>query len=863
MDQVELDEIADKLDIKYSVLDNLKDGKLTYTAKIILTNYSTVTLDYEKKWAIYFCHIRMIEPSILPDEGEAIMVDSGVKFKHINGCLFKLEPIKSFKPLNKNESLEIVFKAQYYSVARSDLMPNWYITSESLKPKILQCTSHHDLHYVQPFDEDAKWKRFSYMLDNGTMRHDKYDPWTPQDRFMKNKTENLKKPGKDVIPTPYEMSLDKSKIIDFSNGNWIICYEKEIAIEVKYLKEILNLGLEMKEINRNDSLNCENVIIMKLDNVLVGDKDDDQTEAYHLIINDEPAKVEIIGNEPCGVFYGIQTLLALLTDHKLPVGVVKDRPRYPYRGMQLDVSRNFHSKSRVLKLLDVMAMYKMNKFHFHLTDDEGWRIEIPGLEELTMVGGRRGHDLTERTCILPMLGSGPFFDTSGTGHYTVQEYKEILQYAKDRHIEVIPEIDMPGHSHAAIKSMRARYLRYKEEGDMDKAEEFLLTDLDDDKYFLSCQLYSENAMNPGVESTYTFIEKIVVEIMKMHEDISPLKTFHFGGDEVPYEAWLESPACKKLVMTKEVQSFSELMEYFIKKVAKIVARHDLCLGAWQDGVIHDEVMLEPMKRSCFPNKEVYAYAWQNVWESGLSGCAYKLANEGYKVIMAQGTHLYFDHPHEPDPEERGLYWATRYIDTRKTFGFMPDNIYGNADVKLTGEPITQKDLDNHVLEHVPLKKIKNVVGMQGQLWSELVRIPDHMDCMIFPRLISLAERAWHKASWENEENMEDRKRLETSDWTLFANSLGYKELERLDSMGVAYHIPPPGARIEHGQLEINVVYPGLVLMYSLDDGETWQMYDNPVEITDDVDILLYTKSADGKRCSRQVTLKKEKDTQDK
>lgn len=249
------------------------------------------------------------------------------------------------------------------------------------------------------------------------------------------------------------------------------------------------------------------------------------------------------------------------------------------------------------------------------------------------VGGRRGHDLSERSCILPMLGSGPDFDTSGTGYYTVKEYQEILQYAVDRHIEVIPEIDMPGHSHAAIKAMRARYLKYIDEGDLEKAKEYVLTDLEDSKHILSCQLYAENSMNPGLESTYRFIEKVVVEVQKIHEDVSPLKLFHFGGDEVPYESWLDSPACKRLIDTKEVKKFSELMEYFIKKVAKIVAQHDLHLGAWQDGVIHDEVRLEPMKRDSFPNKEVVAYAWQNVWESGLSGCAYKLANEGYKVRL--------------------------------------------------------------------------------------------------------------------------------------------------------------------------------------------------------------------------------------
>lgn len=235
MNQQELDEVAEKLDIKYSVLDNLEDGKLTYTANIVFKNYSSVTLDHEKKWAIYFCHIRMIEPPILPDE-EAIIVASGIKFRHINGCLFTLEPIKTFKPLGKNETLEVMFKAQYYSVARSDLMPNWYITSENLKPRVLKCTSHDDLQYVQSFDEEGKWKRFSYKLDNGTLRLDKYNPWTPQERFIKNKIEDLKKPGKDVIPTPLEMDIDKVKDIDLSSGNWIVYAGKEVSKEAQILK---------------------------------------------------------------------------------------------------------------------------------------------------------------------------------------------------------------------------------------------------------------------------------------------------------------------------------------------------------------------------------------------------------------------------------------------------------------------------------------------------------------------------------------------------------------------------------------------------------------------------------------------------
>lgn len=392
---------------------------------------------------------------------------------------------------------------------------------------------------------------------------------------------------------------------------------------------------------------------------------------------------------------------------------------------------------------------------------------------------------------------------------------------------------------------------------MKKAEEFMLIDLDDVSIGCSVQMFSDNSMNPGLESTYAFVKKIVEEVKKMHEDISPLKTFHFGGDEVPYESWEGSPACMALIDSKEIASADHLMEYFVTRVADIVAEEDLNLGAWQDGVITDEVSLKPVRRSKFKNKEVLVYAWQNVWESGLSGCAYKLANAGYKVIMSQGTHLYFDHPYEPDPEERGLYWACRFLDTRKAFMFMPDNIYDNADVKLTGEAVPEDYIEKHREDHDELKKPENVIGVQGQLWTELVRTPEQMDFMIYPRLLCVAERGWHKASWEEEEDADKRREGQNADWDMFAHTLGKKELARLDKMGVAYRLPPPGAcSTDDGQMELNCSYPGLPMFYSTDEGSTWTEYTGKMDISPDTDMHFCTRSTDGKRSSRVVVMKK-------
>lgn len=846
MDQASLDSIASSLDIKYKVIDNVEARK-TYIAKVILTNTGDVPLRGTGKWAIYFCHIRMVEPQTLPDADQICMEKYGVKFCHINGCLFTLEPLRSFKTLQKNDSLEITFTAEYYSVARSDLMPNWYITCKDLVPRIIQSTQGEDLNYILPFDTPDSWKRH---------RWDKYDPFTPGVRYEKNYVEDLGKAGCVVTPTPYGLTELSDGFLDLTKQSWCIVATEELIQEAEFLQEKSeSVKLDLRS-DKDLKADQNRVILLKVGPVTVNSvysKPCDSLDAYELTVKLEEEVIEVIGSSAVGVFYGVQTLLSLLERYEVPHVQILDFPRYPYRGMHLDVSRNFHNKESVLKLLEVMAMYKMNKLHFHLTDDEGWRLEIPGLEELTTIGSRRGHDLEEKTCILPMLGSGPNFDTSGSGYYTVQDYKEILQFANRRHIEVIPEIDMPGHSHAAIKAMQARYYRFQEIKDTESAKQYLLTDfLDYDSIPTSVQMYSENSMNPGLDSTYRFVEKVVKEVKAMHAEIQPLKVFHFGGDEVPYKAWKKSEACDKLIENGDVESFDKLMEHFVKKVAEIVAKHDLCLGAWQDGLIHSGVT--PVEREKFPNEEVLAYAWQNVWESGLAGFAYKLANAGYKVVMSQATHLYFDHPYEPDPEEVGLYWATRYIDTRKTFNFMPDNIFANADVKLNGKVLTKEDVEKCNEDNDVLIEKQNVIGMQGQLWSELIRTSNSLDSMIHPRLQALAERAWHKAPWEDIEDVTKLKKGQTADWAKFSNSLGYRELPRLDKMGVTYHIPPPGARVEGDTLHVISAYPGLPLCYSTDNGTTWLNVKGKVEVKPGDKILIMCKSADGLRSSRIVTL---------
>uniref|UniRef100_A0A0L8GMR0 beta-N-acetylhexosaminidase n=1 Tax=Octopus bimaculoides TaxID=37653 RepID=A0A0L8GMR0_OCTBM len=727
--QEAIDQIATNMDIKHDILSNLDDGLRTFRVQLTITNRGETPIPKEG-WVIYICYIRMIEPNHLPaPEG---VVRDDIKFTHLQGCTFALEPASTFKAIQQNEVKKINFLAENWIVSKTDIMPN-----------------------CLPL----------FILEKLPV--------------MKAKTKPI---------------------------------NRYIELEMKPFKVKINGKLQ------------------------------DKPEAYILEVNSEKEYIKITGQDAPGVFYGIQSLMSLTSDnYTIPKSNIKDAPRFAYRGMEFDVARNFFGKETVLKLFDLMAIYKLNRFHFHLTDDEGWRLEFEGLEELTKVGGHRCHDLNEKHCIMPQLGSGPTTIGSGSGYYTKKDYQEILQYAKERHIQVIPEIDMPGHSHALNKAMQSRYQKLLQDGKMNEARRYVLVDPNDTSQYKSIQMYTDNAINPCLESTYNFIEKIVKTLIDYHKTIMPLKVYHFGGDEVAKGTWENSTACNEVVNNSSNLPGKEVFkEYFVRKLSNITAKYDINLAAWEDGVMKSGTV--PYNISALKNKEIFAYAWDNVWEWGNSNRAYKLANDGFKIVMSQATHLYFDHPYEPDPEEPGYYWATRFTDTRKTFGFMPENIYGNAKVARSGEPITKEQLcGKEGKTCVQLKKFENLAGIQGHLWSETVRNPERFEFMVYPRLLALSERAWHRAAWELEKDKKKREENRKKDWERFANTVGYREMKRLDRLGIKYRVPPPGAVYNDDQLKVNTAFPGLIVQYSVNGGKTWCDVDDAAKSITDGLVLLRTR----------------------
>lgn len=240
------------------------------------------------------------------------------------------------------------------------------------------------------------------------------------------------------------------------------------------------------------------------------------------------------------------------------------------------------------------------------------------------VASKRCHDLQERHCLEPQLGSGPFKNTSGSGHYTVQDYQELLKYAKARHIDIVPEFDLPGHSHAAIKAMEARYKRYRDVGENEDGLRFYLNDLKDESKYQSGQFFFNNSVNPCVETSYDFVDKLVLEVRAMHRGIQPLKVIHLGGDEVPLGAWSLSPACQRLSM-KIKSDYPDWKAFFIQRVAGIAGKYGIHLALWEDGLMdHSHT---PIMRRKLGSDVVYGYAWGNTANLG-----YRLANDGYKVL---------------------------------------------------------------------------------------------------------------------------------------------------------------------------------------------------------------------------------------
>ncbi|ACE86226.1 family 20 glycosylhydrolase [Cellvibrio japonicus] len=830
--QAQLSQFARDAQLAFAPVSNFALGHGQFQAQLTLNNQSAIALPAGKgDWRIYIHSIRKLHENKV----------AGLQIKHVQGDLHALEPSADFTGLAAGASLEVPYSGGNWIVSYSDFMPRAFIAQPGLEAAVFANTDTEDLtRFVSPFVRPEQQLRFNAPTA------DAFPIVTSAGRYESNRAVNAIKPVEQlgIIPTPKSVKYRRGSIQ--LDGSWQIRYAGSLTSEARYLvAQLKAAGLELN--SAADHIPAQGPVIR------LALEPGGVSEAYHLSIGKEV--IQIRGSDNAGAFYAVQSLLSLLpaqtaAQYTLPVVEVKDQPRFSWRGMHYDMGRNFHGKAVTLRLIEQMARYKLNKLHLHLTEDEGWRIEIPGLPELTEVGAFRCFDLTEQSCLLTQLGTGPHKSGSGNGYYSAEDFVEILKFAAARHIEVIPEIDMPGHARAAVKAMDARYHKLLKAGKKAEAEQFLLSDPADKSQYLTVQNYTDNSINVCLPSTYAFADKVVYELQQMYRKAGlKLNTFHMGGDEVGAGSWVESPACKTLFATQEgVAGPADLKPYFVSKLAAITHERGLALVGWEDGLMYDPN--NTFNRKAFANERVLANAWDNIWEWGVADRAYRLANAGYQVILSAGTHLYFDHPHEAHPEERGYYWAARYTSPGKVFGFMPDNFYANADTTREGTPID--NLEALVGRSLPkLEKPENLLGMQGQVWSETIRTAQQLEQMIYPRLMSLGERAWHKAAWES--NAPDTT-ARTADWAQFAHTLAKRDLPRLVQAGADLYLPPPGAVIESGQLLANTALPGLAIEFSLDKGASWQPWTAPVALTAEQSASVWLRSRLGDKTSRVSTL---------
>lgn len=403
------------------------------------------------------------------------------------------------------------------------------------------------------------------------------------------------------------------------------------------------------------------------------------SESYTLSVTSQ--RIEIRATSGAGLFYGMQTLLQLMQpastgSYSVPSVEIEDTPRFAYRGLMLDVSRHFSTKEFIKKQIDALAYYKINRLHLHLTDAAGWRLEIKKYPLLTDFAAWR----TDPTWKKWWNGGRKYlrYDEPGAsgGYYTQDDIREILEYARQHYITVIPEIEMPSHSEEVL----AAYPQLSCSGEPYKNSDFCV----------------------GNEETFTFLENVLTEVMELF----PSEYIHVGGDEAGKSAWKTCPKCQKRMKDEHLANVDELQSYLIHRIEKFLNNHGRRLLGW------DEIL----QGGIAPNATVMSWRGE---EGGIAA-----VTSGHHAIMTPGAYCYLDSYQDApysQPEAIG-----GYLPLKKVYAYDP------VPASLTAE------------------QAKLVYGVQGNLWVEYIPTPEHVEYMIYPRMLALAEVAWsapERKSW--------------------------------------------------------------------------------------------------------------------
>ena len=420
---------------------------------------------------------------------------------------------------------------------------------------------------------------------------------------------------------------------------------------------------------------------------------------YRIMIG-EGEGPQIEADDEYGAFYAQTTLSKL--PHPLQPMTIEDWPDYQYRGFMLDVVRDFRSVDEVLKILDLMASWKLNVLHFHIADDESWCLEIKDFPELTEYGAHHAlpdWNLQETKALKPTANG----KIGNVTYYSSEEYKRILRYAWERRIAVIPEFDMPGHSRASIKAMQVYERRT---GD----SSFRLQDPADTSHYWSAQDFTDNVLSVDLPSVYKFYGKVFDEVILLHQEAGvPLPAIHIGGDEVPDGAW-------------SGHDRHEMKELFIINMLDLAEARDIRLAGWEDiarGL--EPATQESLKRSLY---------YLNVWNTD--------GIEGFPVVLSPAAYTYLDLAYSDSSDEIGLSWAG-YVDERKTFALQPKNYKG----QIIGVQAQLWSSQLRSFDDATYQMLPKALGVAERAWNAS---PDSVD---FERFYSIiVER--EMPAWERE-----------------------------------------------------------------------------------------------------------------
>ena len=532
-----------------------------------------------------------------------------------------------------------------------------------------------------------------------------------------------------LIPLPQQMQVENGSFT-FDNN---VSISGNAEFEMNFLKEKLSkaagLTLEKGDGKKTVNIQVDPSVQMK-------------GEGYRL--NVAPDKISIVAPDNAGAFYGVQTLLQLMPEGiyseeknvgkiKVPCVSIEDWPRFGYRGAGLDVSRTFFPLETVYDMLDWISYHKLNTFHWHITDDNGWRIEIKKYPLLTEKGAWRGPD----EVLPPSYGSG---NKRYGGFYTQEEIKEVVKYAAERNITIIPELDLPGHSKAVIAC-------YPEVG---------CTNINKT---MSVNGEVNNIWCVGNEKTYEMIDDIVAELV----EIFPSQLIHLGGDEVNFDNWKNCPHCQAFMRKMGMKHETELQNYFVRRMEKIVNKYGRTLVGWEEIIKGGD--LEP---------STVVFGW------GSNKRAASAVLKGQPTVFLPAPYCYMDM--KQSELERGHNWAA--IVTL-------DSTYKLDPLKMNNFTPEQEKL---------------VLGVQANLWTELLNRPERfLEYQFFPRLCALAEVAWTEAELKN--------------YDCFYDRLTKTHYNRLHNMGIKFRLPYPEVVYENGKLVADAPYEGAVIRYTTDAGE--------------------------------------------